>query len=101
MLQTDVIVNSVGTDLGFGVGPLCRALLEEAGPELQVEFDKEKGQQAVGNGSVLCTSGCTLACKFVFHAVLSQWDRGSGQALKVHLNLVLKYLKCQHLKRLF
>ncbi|XP_052530868.1 protein mono-ADP-ribosyltransferase PARP14 isoform X1 [Tympanuchus pallidicinctus] len=85
---TDVIVNSVGTDLGFGVGPLCRALLEEAGPELQVEFDKEKGQQAVGNGSVLCTSGCTLACKFVFHAVLSQWDRGSGQALKTLENIV-------------
>ncbi|XP_031446538.1 protein mono-ADP-ribosyltransferase PARP14-like isoform X2 [Phasianus colchicus] len=85
---TDVIVNSVGTDLGFGVGPLCRALLEEAGPELQMEFDKEKGQQAVGNGSVVCTSGCTLACKFVFHAVLSQWDRGSGQALKALENIV-------------
>ncbi|XP_010712168.1 protein mono-ADP-ribosyltransferase PARP14 [Meleagris gallopavo] len=85
---TDVIVNSVGTDLGFGVGPLCRALLEKAGPELQMEFDKEKGQQAVGSGSVLCTSGCTLACKFVFHAVLSQWDRGSGQALKTLENIV-------------
>ncbi|XP_021254186.1 poly [ADP-ribose] polymerase 14 isoform X3 [Numida meleagris] len=85
---TDVIVNSVGTDLEFGVGPLCRALLKEAGPELQIEFDKNKGHQEGGNGNVICTSGYTLACKFVFHAVLPLWSRGSGQALKTLANIV-------------
>ncbi|POI35113.1 hypothetical protein CIB84_001138 [Bambusicola thoracicus] len=89
---TDVIVNSVGTDLEFGVGPLCHALLKEAGPELKVEFDMEKGQQEAGNGSVVCTSGCILACAFVFHAVLPQWDGGSGQALKTLENTVHKCL---------
>ncbi|XP_032301847.1 protein mono-ADP-ribosyltransferase PARP14-like isoform X2 [Coturnix japonica] len=79
---TDIIVNSVGTDLEFGVGPLCSALLREAGQQLRMEFDRERGQQATGSGCVLCTSGCTLACQFVFHAILPQWDRGSEQALK-------------------
>ncbi|OXB58393.1 hypothetical protein ASZ78_012421 [Callipepla squamata] len=85
---TDVIVNSVGTDLEFGVGPLCRVLLEEAGSQLKIEFDKKKGQQEAGSGNVLCTSGYTLACKFVFHAILSPWDRGIGQASKDLENIV-------------
>lgn len=82
-MQTDVIVNSVGTDLKFGVGALCRALLEKAGPALQVEFDEEKQRQAAGQGHVLCTSGCALACQSVLHAILPMWDGGKGQALKV------------------
>ncbi|XP_010074343.1 PREDICTED: poly [ADP-ribose] polymerase 14-like [Pterocles gutturalis] len=87
---TDVIVNSVGTDLKFGVGPLCKALLEKAGPALQAEFDKEKQTQAAGQGSVLCTSGCALACKSVFHAILPVWDGGKGQALK-HLEDIINF----------
>ncbi|KAM9287600.1 protein mono-ADP-ribosyltransferase PARP14 isoform 2-T2 [Morus bassanus] len=79
---TDVIVNSVGTDLKFGVGPLCKALLEKAGPALQQGFDREKQRQVAGQGSVLCTSGCALACKSVLHAVLPTWDGGKGQTLK-------------------
>ncbi|XP_010163290.1 protein mono-ADP-ribosyltransferase PARP14, partial [Antrostomus carolinensis] len=77
---TDVIVNSVGTDLKFGVGPLCKALLEKAGPALQVEFDKQR--RGAGQGSVVCTSGCALTCKSVFHAIVPIWDGGKGQALK-------------------
>ncbi|XP_059676311.1 protein mono-ADP-ribosyltransferase PARP14 [Gavia stellata] len=79
---TDVIVNSVGTDLKFGVGPLCKALLEKAGPALQVEFDKEKQSQVAGQGNVVCTSGCALACKSVLHAILPVWDGGKGPSLK-------------------
>uniref|UniRef100_A0A8D0FE88 Poly [ADP-ribose] polymerase n=1 Tax=Strix occidentalis caurina TaxID=311401 RepID=A0A8D0FE88_STROC len=67
---TDVIVNSVGTDLSFGVGLLCKALLEKAGQVLQVEFENAKQRQVAGPGSVLCTSGYDLACKFVFHAIM-------------------------------
>ncbi|XP_075008916.1 protein mono-ADP-ribosyltransferase PARP14 isoform X4 [Calonectris borealis] len=78
---TDIIVNSVGTDLKFGVGPLCKALLETAGQELQVEFDKEKQRQVAGQGSVICTSGYALACKSLLHAILPVWDGGRGQAL--------------------
>ncbi|XP_071602678.1 protein mono-ADP-ribosyltransferase PARP14-like isoform X2 [Heliangelus exortis] len=79
---TDVIVNSVGLDLMFGVGPLCRALLEKAGVALQREFNLEKRTQAYGPGSVVCTSGCALACKYVLHAILPPWDGRGGQALE-------------------
>lgn len=92
-MQTDVVVNSVGTDLKFGVGPLCKALLEKAGPELQVEFDNEKQRQVTGQGSVLCTSGCSLACKSVLHAILPVWDGGKGETLKVHFNYLKKKKK--------
>ncbi|XP_027318118.3 protein mono-ADP-ribosyltransferase PARP14 isoform X2 [Anas platyrhynchos] len=80
---TDVIVNSVGTDLQFGVGPLCKALLEKAGPKLHAQFDKEIQGNTSGQVNVLCTSGYALACKFVLHAVLPGWDRGKGKSLKI------------------
>ncbi|XP_049670417.1 protein mono-ADP-ribosyltransferase PARP14-like isoform X2 [Accipiter gentilis] len=90
---TDVVVNSVGTDLKFGVGPLCKALLEKAGPELQVEFDNEKQRQVTGQGSVLCTSGCSLACKSVLHAILPVWDGGKGETLKTLEDIINFCLK--------
>ncbi|OPJ79796.1 poly [ADP-ribose] polymerase 14 [Patagioenas fasciata monilis] len=90
---TDVIVNSVGTDLKFGVGALCKALLEKAGPTLQVEFDEEKQRQAAGQGHVLCTSGCALACQSVLHAILPMWDGGKGQALKTLEDIINSCLK--------
>ncbi|XP_027758457.1 protein mono-ADP-ribosyltransferase PARP14-like, partial [Empidonax traillii] len=88
---TDVVVNSVGPDLQFGVGPLCKALLERAGPELQVEFDKEKRSQASGPGSVVCTSGHALACNSVFHAILPGWNGGQTEkVLQDVINFCLK-----------
>ncbi|XP_071418122.1 protein mono-ADP-ribosyltransferase PARP14-like [Pithys albifrons albifrons] len=86
--MTDVVVNSVGTDLQFGVGPLCKALLETAGPALQAEFDQVKQSQASGAGSVVCTSGHALASKTVFHAVLSQWN---GEQTEKVLEDVIKF----------
>ncbi|NWS60815.1 PAR15 polymerase, partial [Chunga burmeisteri] len=93
LLQTDVIVNSVGTDLKFGVGPLCKALLEKAGPELQVEFDKEKQRQVADEGSVFCTSGCGLSCKSVLHAIIPGWNQGKGQPLKILEDIISYCLK--------
>ncbi|XP_054685117.1 protein mono-ADP-ribosyltransferase PARP14-like [Grus americana] len=90
---TDVIVNSVGTDLKFGVGLLCKALLEKAGPALQVEFDEEKQRQVAGEGSVVCTSGCALACKSVLHAILPVWDGNKGQTLKTLEDIINSCLK--------
>ncbi|XP_051643668.1 protein mono-ADP-ribosyltransferase PARP14 [Manacus candei] len=88
---TDVVVNSVGPDLQFGVGPLCKALLERAGPALQVDFDKEKQSQASGPGSVVCTSGHALACKSVFHAILPGWNGAETEkVLEDVINLCLK-----------
>ncbi|XP_032920371.1 protein mono-ADP-ribosyltransferase PARP14-like isoform X2 [Catharus ustulatus] len=76
---TDVVVNSVGTDLKFGVGPLCVALLGKAGPALKAQFDIAVQSQAAGPGSVLCTSGCDMACKSMFHAILPKWKGGQTE----------------------
>ncbi|XP_014795158.1 PREDICTED: poly [ADP-ribose] polymerase 14-like [Calidris pugnax] len=82
---TDVVVNSVGTDLNFGRGPLCKALLAKAGPELEAEFDKaiDRNNVLPDEGSVLCTAGCALACKYVLHAIVPLWDGLQGQTLKI------------------
>lgn len=80
----DVVVNSVGTDLLFGEGPLCKAILERAGPALKVEFDTKKQSQNSGPGSVVCTSGYAMACKFIFNAIIPRWS--GGQSEKVYFN---------------
>ncbi|XP_068051390.1 protein mono-ADP-ribosyltransferase PARP14-like isoform X2 [Anomalospiza imberbis] len=88
---TDVVVNSVGTDLQFGEGPLCKALLERAGPALKDEFDTKKQSQAAGPGSVVCTSGCAMACKSIFHAILPKWsDVQTNKVLEDAINFCLK-----------
>ncbi|RMC18750.1 hypothetical protein DUI87_04646 [Hirundo rustica rustica] len=89
--MTDVVVSSVGTDLQFGVGPLCKAVLERAGPALQAEFDNKKQSQVAGPGSVLCTSGCAMFCKSIFHAILPKW--AGGQTEKVLENVINFCLK--------
>ncbi|XP_067995153.1 protein mono-ADP-ribosyltransferase PARP14-like isoform X2 [Melanerpes formicivorus] len=90
---TDVIVNSVGEDLKFGVGPLCKALLEKAGPELKEEFDEEAESPSTFEESVLCTSGYDLACKFVLHAILPAWDGEIGQNTKTLEDIIMTCLK--------
>uniref|UniRef100_A0A8B9GIK0 Poly [ADP-ribose] polymerase n=1 Tax=Amazona collaria TaxID=241587 RepID=A0A8B9GIK0_9PSIT len=91
--MTDVIVNSVGADLKFGVGRLCKALLEKAGPGLQAEFDNEKQRQVADEGSVLCTSGCALACKSVLHAIIPMWNQGRGRTLEMLEDIITFCLK--------
>ncbi|NWY57574.1 PAR15 polymerase, partial [Chionis minor] len=93
LLQTDVIVNSVGVDLNFGTGPLCKALLAKAGPALKVEFEKEKEREFADEGSVLCTSGCALACKSVLHAIVPLWDGLDGETLEILEDIINFCLK--------
>uniref|UniRef100_A0A8C3JT29 Poly [ADP-ribose] polymerase n=1 Tax=Calidris pygmaea TaxID=425635 RepID=A0A8C3JT29_9CHAR len=92
---TDVVVNSVGTDLNFGTGPLCKALLAKAGPELEAEFDKaiDRNNVLPDEGSVLCTTGCALACKYVLHAIVPLWDGLQGQTLKILEGIINSCLK--------
>ncbi|XP_053803921.1 protein mono-ADP-ribosyltransferase PARP14-like [Vidua chalybeata] len=88
---TDVVVNSVGTDLHFGEGPLCKALLERAGPALKDEFDTKIQNQVAGPGSVVCTSGCAMACKSIFHVILPKWGAvQTDKVLEDAINFCLK-----------
>ncbi|XP_042301491.1 protein mono-ADP-ribosyltransferase PARP14-like isoform X2 [Sceloporus undulatus] len=80
--MTDIVVSSIGSDLKLGVGPLSKALLEKAGPELQAEFDLAVQGQGAQDGCVIQTSGYNLASGVVLHVVVPQWDGGKGHAIK-------------------
>ncbi|KAH1185080.1 protein mono-ADP-ribosyltransferase PARP14-like [Mauremys mutica] len=90
---TDVIVSSIGMDLRLGVGPLSQSLLQKAGPTLQLEFNEEIQRQVPTQGSVFQTSGCNLACSFLFHAVVPVWDQGRGAAMTNLEDIVKECLK--------
>ncbi|XP_074857625.1 protein mono-ADP-ribosyltransferase PARP14-like isoform X2 [Carettochelys insculpta] len=90
---TDVIVSSVGRDLQLGVGPLSQSLLQKAGPKLQLEFNEESQIQVPNQGCVFQTSGCNLACSFLFHAVLPVWDQGRGAAMTTLRDVVKECLQ--------
>ncbi|XP_013370583.1 PREDICTED: poly [ADP-ribose] polymerase 14 isoform X2 [Chinchilla lanigera] len=84
---THVVVNSIPSDLSLNQGPLCRALLEKAGPELQQELDKA-GQGVTANvGTMLQTSGCNLQCDRVLHVVAPPW-KNDNTAQKIMKNII-------------
>ena len=84
VFKTDVVVNSIPSDLALNKGPLSKALLEKAGPELQKELNEAGQGVSVKAGTILQTSGCHLNCHHVFHVVVPQWkvDNSAG-SLKV------------------
>ncbi|XP_060117403.1 protein mono-ADP-ribosyltransferase PARP14 [Heteronotia binoei] len=92
--MTDVVVGTVGRDLKLGVGPLSKALLKKAGPELQAEFDQvvQEGQQAQA-GCVFQTGGYNLPCKYVLHAVVPSWNAGKGNGIKVLQDIMKECLE--------
>ncbi|XP_054826363.1 protein mono-ADP-ribosyltransferase PARP14-like isoform X2 [Eublepharis macularius] len=73
---TDVIVNSVASDLKLDKGPLSRALLGRAGPGLQGELITQGQGRSIKEGCVLKTKGYALGCSHVLHAVLPGWVQG-------------------------
>ncbi|XP_034150940.1 poly(ADP-ribose) polymerase family member 14-related sequence 1 isoform X2 [Esox lucius] len=77
---TEVVVNTVGSDLALNHGAVSKAILTVAGPQLQTLVD----QQAHGGrvGDVIVTAGCNLKSKQVFHTIAPHWDNGQGPAQK-------------------
>ncbi|XP_044293868.1 protein mono-ADP-ribosyltransferase PARP14-like [Varanus komodoensis] len=90
---TDVVVSSIGADLKLGVGPLSQALLQKAGPMLQAEFEQAVQGQGAQGGCMIQTGGYNLACKYVLHAIVPQWDAGKGHAMKKLGDIVGECLK--------
>ncbi|XP_066278203.1 protein mono-ADP-ribosyltransferase PARP14-like isoform X2 [Branchiostoma lanceolatum] len=74
--QADVIVNTIGSDLNLRTGAVSKALLDVAGPKLQVECDKIKKDlgRLPSHGEVVQTSAGNLESKRVYHAVCSFWN---------------------------
>ncbi|XP_038202662.1 protein mono-ADP-ribosyltransferase PARP14 [Arvicola amphibius] len=87
--KTHVVVNSIPSDLVLNKGPLSKALLEKAGPELQKELNEAGQGVSVKAGTILQTSGCNLNCHHVFHVVIPQWKvNDTAQSLKIMKNII-------------
>lgn len=85
--KTEVIVNSISSDLELDRGPLSRALLKSAGLELQKELNRVGKDTTVDVGTVLQTSGCNLSCLCVLHVVAPDWRDDSASAHRVSSGL--------------
>ncbi|KAH0504391.1 Poly [ADP-ribose] polymerase 14 [Microtus ochrogaster] len=87
--KTDVIVTSIPSDLALNKGPLSKALLEKAGPELQKELNEAGQGVPVKAGTILQTSGCHLNCHHIFHVVAPQWKvNDTAWSLKIMKNII-------------
>ncbi|XP_074070760.1 LOW QUALITY PROTEIN: protein mono-ADP-ribosyltransferase PARP14 [Macrotis lagotis] len=89
--ETDIIVNSIPSNLHLGSGLLSQALLKRAGPELQEELNTI-GREAVKIGDVFLTKGYNLDCKFVLHVLAPQWDNGAGSSQKIMEDIIRECL---------
>lgn len=83
VFKTDVVVNSISSDLELNRGPLSKALLEKAGQKLQEELKTAGQGVAVEVGTVIQTSGCNLHCHHVLHVVAPDWTNDSTSSRKV------------------
>ncbi|XP_060631288.2 protein mono-ADP-ribosyltransferase PARP14 [Anolis sagrei] len=90
---TDIVVSTIGSDLKLGVGPLSKALLRKAGPQLQIDFDQAVQDQGAQTDSVILTMGYNLTSSVVLHAVVPQWDGGKGHAIKKLKGIIRRCLE--------
>ncbi|XP_058411902.1 protein mono-ADP-ribosyltransferase PARP14-like isoform X1 [Diceros bicornis minor] len=90
---TDVVVNSIPSDLALNKGPLSRALLDKAGPQLQEELNTAGQGMTVSVGTILQTSGCNLHCHRVLHVVAPDWSNGSVSSQEIMKDIIRECLK--------
>ncbi|XP_049566397.1 protein mono-ADP-ribosyltransferase PARP14 isoform X2 [Orcinus orca] len=90
---TDVVVNSISSDLELNRGPLSKALLEKAGQKLQEELKTAGQGVAVEVGTVIQTSGCNLHCHHVLHVVAPDWTNDSTSSRKIMENIIRECLE--------
>ncbi|XP_030066736.1 LOW QUALITY PROTEIN: protein mono-ADP-ribosyltransferase PARP14 [Microcaecilia unicolor] len=86
--ETDVIVNSISTDLMLDKGAVSQALLEKAGPALQQLLEDHCRGLKITEGSLFVTNGCNLNCKKVYHVTSPGWGRGKGTSEKVLSDII-------------
>uniref|UniRef100_A0A8C5WDM2 Poly [ADP-ribose] polymerase n=1 Tax=Leptobrachium leishanense TaxID=445787 RepID=A0A8C5WDM2_9ANUR len=98
--STDVIVNSMGSDLDLNKGAASKALLHKAGPNLQALLDDESEGRQAGAESVFVTDGCNLNARKVFHVVTPQWDKGKGSSEKSLRQIIKRCLLLAEQKQL-
>ncbi|KAG9465409.1 hypothetical protein GDO78_018389 [Eleutherodactylus coqui] len=87
--KTDVIVNSISSDLDLSSGAISRAISKKAGDQMQAEMNKKKNQ---GFRNMIFTRGYKLPCRYVYHVILSwQVEKTLQEATKECLMTALKY----------
>ncbi|XP_070262435.1 protein mono-ADP-ribosyltransferase PARP14-like isoform X2 [Myotis yumanensis] len=91
--MADVVVNSIPRDLDLNSGPLSKALLAKAGPNLQKELNTAGQGIAVDLGTILQTTGCNLQCNQVLHVVAPNWNNGNTSSLKIMQDIIRKCLE--------
>lgn len=67
--QVDVIVNSVSAQNSFEIGLISKAILDQAGPEIEKEFLEKMIETSKNQELIVITTGFKLACQYVFHIV--------------------------------
>ncbi|XP_040295795.1 protein mono-ADP-ribosyltransferase PARP14-like isoform X2 [Bufo bufo] len=75
---TDVMVNTVGSDLDLTTGNVSQAIYNRAGAGLQQLLTNNNLGAQAPPGTVIPTDGCNLGCQHVLHVVAPQWDNGQG-----------------------
>nr|XP_031536359.1 protein mono-ADP-ribosyltransferase PARP14 isoform X2 [Vicugna pacos] len=93
VFKTDVIVNSIPSNLELNRGPLSKALLEKAGPKLQEELNTAGQGMSAGSGTVLQTTGCNLPCRRVLHVVAPDWRSDNTSSHKIMENIIRECLE--------
>ncbi|XP_062870054.1 protein mono-ADP-ribosyltransferase PARP14-like isoform X2 [Trichomycterus rosablanca] len=93
---SDVIVNTVSKDLDLSHGAVSSALLQAAGPQIQVEAYsnfKASGSSALTYGAMLVTDGYNLNCQRVFHTVCPYWKGGAESGDEILKRIIQNCLK--------
>ncbi|CAE1270020.1 PARP10_14_15 [Acanthosepion pharaonis] len=87
-IKCNVIVNSTNNSLDLSSGAISKAILADAGPELQQECYRHS---SISIYDIAVTSGYNLPCDNVFHISLPHWSQSSVNLIKTYVrNCLLK-----------
>lgn len=95
--ETDVIVNSVDPLHGLRLGPVSKSILQQAGDELELEFNKKITWIHQGSQLVLVTKGFKLSCQCVYHVLWDSRCFKKSQVLRIAVKECLE--KCLELNK--
>ncbi|GCC27057.1 hypothetical protein chiPu_0005478 [Chiloscyllium punctatum] len=97
--ECDVIVNTVSDAMDLSQGPVSKAILKQAGPELQINTNNAKGSTTFQAGDVLpvSTMNCGLHCQEVYNIICCHWSADkASQAEELLRTIIQKCLKNAH-----
>ncbi|XP_040214277.1 protein mono-ADP-ribosyltransferase PARP9-like [Rana temporaria] len=99
--KTQIIVNSISSDLNLYYGVISRAIVYKAGYYLQDEIRGKSSYLRTTNPNanitMIPTRGFSLPCKFVYHVILPLSDSGSRpHALQVLSHVTNECLQTAH-----